>query len=118
MTLNFNNKISTAALFLDIEKVIDTTWHPGLLYELSKLKFSTSLIKVISSSVAAKTQSLERSQISTPRCMQTGVPQGSVLSPTPYNLYVNDTSQTIGLNLALFVDVTCLYFLLLLLLFI
>jgi hypothetical protein len=47
--------------------------------------------------------------MSTPRCMQAGVPQGSVLSPTLYNLYINDTPQTIGVNLALFADDTCLY---------
>jgi hypothetical protein len=35
VTLNFNNKMSTAAVFLDIEKAFDTTWHSGLLYELS-----------------------------------------------------------------------------------
>jgi hypothetical protein len=32
VTLNFNNKISTAAVFLDIEKAFDTTWHTGLIY--------------------------------------------------------------------------------------
>jgi hypothetical protein len=41
--------------------------------------------------------------------MQAGVPQGSVLSPTPYNLYINDTPQTSVVNLALFADDTCLY---------
>jgi hypothetical protein len=41
--------------------------------------------------------------------MQAGVPQGSVLSPTLYNLYINDTPQTPGVNLALFADETCLY---------
>jgi hypothetical protein len=45
-----------------------------------------------------------------PRCMQAGVPQGSILSPTLYNLYINDTPpQTTGVNLALFADNTCLY---------
>jgi hypothetical protein len=48
MTLNFNNKMSTAAVFLDIEKVFDTTWHPALLYKLPKLNFSTRKIKLIS----------------------------------------------------------------------
>jgi hypothetical protein len=28
-SLNFNNKMSMAAVFLDIEKAFDTTWHPG-----------------------------------------------------------------------------------------
>jgi hypothetical protein len=39
VTLNFNNKISTAAVFLDIEKAFGTTRHSGLLYKLSKLDF-------------------------------------------------------------------------------
>jgi hypothetical protein len=30
VTLNFNSNMSTAAVFLDIEKAFDTTWHPGL----------------------------------------------------------------------------------------
>jgi lysine/ornithine N-monooxygenase len=38
-----------AAVFLDIEKVFDTTWHPGLLYKLSELQFATSLVKLITS---------------------------------------------------------------------
>jgi hypothetical protein len=41
--------MSKAAVFLDIEKAFDTTWHPGLIYKLSTLQFSTSLIKLISS---------------------------------------------------------------------
>jgi hypothetical protein len=36
VTLNSSNNMSTAAVFLGIEKAFDTTWHPGL---LSKLHF-------------------------------------------------------------------------------
>jgi hypothetical protein len=36
VTLNFNN-MSMAAVFLDIEKALDTTWHSGLLYNLSEI---------------------------------------------------------------------------------
>jgi hypothetical protein len=31
--------MSTAAVFLDIEKAFDTTWHTGLLYKLAKMEF-------------------------------------------------------------------------------
>jgi hypothetical protein len=54
VTLNFNNKMSTAAVFLDIEKAFDTTWHPSLLYKLSKLEFSTNLIKLFGSFLSQK----------------------------------------------------------------
>jgi hypothetical protein len=40
--------------------------------------------------------------------MQAGVPENTVLSIL-YNLYINDTPQTIGVNLALFADDICLY---------
>jgi hypothetical protein len=41
--------------------------------------------------------------------MQAGVPQGFVLSPILWNLYINDIPQTHGVRLALFADDTCLY---------
>jgi hypothetical protein len=110
MTLNFNNKMSTAAMFLDIEKAFDTTWHSGLLYKLSKLEFSTNLIKLIGSVLSNRKFSVSvEGEMSTPREMQAGVPQGLVLSPTLFNMYINDAPQTHDVYLALFADDTCLY---------
>jgi hypothetical protein len=48
VTLKYNNNMSTTAVFLDTGKAFDTTWHLGLLYKLSTLKFSISLMKLIS----------------------------------------------------------------------
>jgi hypothetical protein len=47
--------------------------------------------------------------MSMPKKMRAGVPQGSVLSPTLYNMYINEASQTHGVYLALFADDACLY---------
>ncbi|PNF22596.1 hypothetical protein B7P43_G12673 [Cryptotermes secundus] len=110
VTLNFNNKMSTAAVFLDIEKAFDTTWHSGLLFKLSKLEFPNSLTKLIGSFLSKRKFRVSvEGEMSTPREMQAGVPQGSVLSPTLFNLYINDAPHTQGVHLALFADDTCLY---------
>jgi SMC interacting uncharacterized protein involved in chromosome segregation len=82
----FQQQISTAAVFLDIEEAFDSTWHTGLLYKPSKLEFSINLIKLVSSILSQRKFSVSfEGEISTPRVMQAGVPQGSVLSPTLYN---------------------------------
>jgi hypothetical protein len=60
VTLNFNNNMFTAPVILDIEKAFDTTWHPGLLYMLYKLKFLTNLFKLISYFLSAKIPSFCR----------------------------------------------------------
>jgi hypothetical protein len=39
--------------------------------------------------------------------MRAGIPQGSVLSPTLYNMYINNAPQTPGVYLALYAS--CLY---------
>jgi retron-type reverse transcriptase len=91
VTLNFNNKMSTAVVFLDIEKAFDTIWHSGLLYKLSKFEFPTRLIQLISCFLSKRKFRVSvEGEMSTPREMQAGVPQGSVLSPTLHNIYVND----------------------------
>jgi hypothetical protein len=110
INLNFNNNMSTAAVFLDIEKAFHTTWHLGLLRKLSKLKVPVNLIRIIESHLSNRKFKVSvEDELSTPREIQAGVPQGSVLAPTLYSLYINDTPQTSGVHLALFADDTCTY---------
>jgi retron-type reverse transcriptase len=87
VTLNFNNRMSTAAVFLDIEKAFDTTLHSGLLYKMSKFEFLISLIQLIGSFLSERKFRVSvEGKMSTPREMKAGVPQGSVLSPTLHNI--------------------------------
>jgi hypothetical protein len=102
VTLNLNRNMLTAAVFLDIEKAFNTTWHSGLLHKSSDLEFSTSLIKVIASFLTIrKFKVLVEGQYSTPRKTGAGVPQDSILVPVLYSLYIHDAPSAPGTHLAL-----------------
>jgi hypothetical protein len=75
--------------FLDIKKAFDKTWHSGLVYELSKLKLSISLIKLINSVLSQrKFRVLLEDETSMPREILGGLPQGFYLSPTLYSVCI------------------------------
>jgi hypothetical protein len=102
--------MSTAAVFLDIEKAFDKTWHPGLLYKLSKLQLPISLINLIASLLTIRKFKVSvEGELSSPRKVVAVVPQGSVLTPVLYSLYMNDAPVAPGIHLALFADDTCVY---------
>jgi hypothetical protein len=75
--------MSTAVVFLDVEKAFGTTLCPGLLCKPSELHFSSSLVKLISSFLSdRKFRVMVEVDLPTPRHIQAGVPQGSVMAPT------------------------------------
>jgi hypothetical protein len=73
ITLNFNNNMSSVAVFLDIDKAFNTTWHSGLLYQFSEIEFPTSFIKLIASFLTErKVKVLLEGKFSTPRKIAQG----------------------------------------------
>jgi hypothetical protein len=73
------------------------------------MAFSTNLIKLISSFLSQRKFRVSvEGEMCTLRDIKAGEPQGSVLSPTLYNLYINYIPQTASVNLALFADDTSL----------
>jgi retron-type reverse transcriptase len=90
--------MSTAAVFLHIEKAFDSTSHSGLLYKLSKLEFSTNLIKLLGPFLSARKFRVSvQGEMSTPRVVQAGLPQGSVMSPILFNMYIIYADRLCGL---------------------
>jgi hypothetical protein len=99
VTLNFNNSFSMAAVFLDFRKAFDTTRYPGLVYKLSKLHFSFSLIKLISSFLSnRKFRAMVEDNLPRPLKIHKQGCCKVPLASTLYSMYINDTPQTPGVH--------------------
>ena len=80
--LGIDNKCSTVAVFLDISKSYDSTWHTGLIHKLIQMSVPEELVKVIDSYLAHRSfRVMMDGATSEWRPMLAGVPQGSTLSP-------------------------------------
>jgi hypothetical protein len=89
---NFDEKRLIGAVFLDVAKAFDTVWVDGLLYKLKNLNFPSYLVKTISSYLNSRTFEASFQTATSPsRRMRAGLPQGGIISPVLFSLYVNDT---------------------------
>ncbi|MCG8033360.1 MAG: reverse transcriptase family protein, partial [Candidatus Thiodiazotropha taylori] len=97
-------------VFCDIKKAFDRVWHAGLIHKLKAAGISGSLLKWFASYLSDRKQKvvLPGAQ-SNWNSIHAGVPQGSILGPLLFLLYINDIVTDIGSNIRLFADDTSLY---------
>ncbi|GBO44389.1 putative RNA-directed DNA polymerase from transposon X-element [Araneus ventricosus] len=91
ITSGFENRFSTGAVFLDIQKAFDRVWINGLIYKLISHTIPISLIKLITTFLANRQFKVRiGNSLSKLHHIQAGVPQGVKLSPCLYPIFIND----------------------------
>ena len=107
VTNGIKKKQSTSMVLLDIQKAFDCVWHTGLIYKMIKLGFSPNLIKVIHSYLKSREfiVNVENSS-SRPRKIKAGVPQGSILGPILFLIYIHDIPKHPRTRFTIFADDT------------
>lgn len=99
------------AIFLDLRKVFDTVNHNILLSKLSHFNFSDIALKWVASYLFQRSQIVRiGSYPSEPLQLSTGVPQGSILGPLLFCMYINDLpSACPEVRVQMYADDTVLY---------
>ena len=104
-----NDKTSTSVPPLKI-KAFDRVWHKGLLFKLRTIGCSDSIINWFLSYLSNRRQRVViNGQASDWASVLAGVPQGSILGPLLFLIFINDIVKHIGCSIRLFADDTSLY---------
>ena len=98
------------AIFLDISKAFDKVWHDGLIFKLKQNGVSGTLLKLLQNYLINRKQRVIHNGSSSDfSAIESGVPQGSVLGPLIFLIYINDLEKDIKSNINFFADDTMLF---------
>ena len=80
----------------DLTAAYDMVWHQGLTLKLLHTIPDHHLVRFICTVISNRSFTLKTSdgQVSQLRRLKNGVPQGSVLAPTLFNIYLSDLPST------------------------
>ena len=102
--------LEVRAVFLDISKAFDKVWHDGLIFKLKQNGISGSLLKLFENYLLNRKQLVDlNGTYSDYSIIESGVPQGSVLGPLLFLIYINDLETNIKSNIKYFADDTMLF---------
>ena len=110
MYKSFDDGLEKRAVFLDISKAFDTFWHEGLLCRLKQNDISGNLSNIITDFLILKKRRVVfKGQHSIWVNIEAGVPQGCILGPLFFLIYIYDFSDDFTSNPKLFADDTFLF---------
>ena len=107
---SFDEGFDVHSVFLDISKAFDKVWHDGIIFKLKQNGISGNLLDLLSNFLRNRKQRVVlHGQTSSWADVNAGVPQGSILGPLLFLIYVNDLADGLSSNAKLFPDDTSLF---------
>lgn len=98
-------------VFCDVSRAFDRVWHQGLLFKLEKCGIAGTLLAWLKDYLHERYQRVVlNGQMSTWALVMAGVPQGSVLGPLLFLIYLNDITHVVKhCQIRMFADDTSLF---------
>lgn len=107
---SINDRKQTDAIFMDFSKAFDKVSHHKLLHKLGYIINNTKLLAWISAFLRDRRQFVTLNRTSSDIVpVDSGVPQGSVLGPLLFLLFINDIVDNISVHVKLYADDCVLY---------
>ena len=105
-----NPPLDVRSVYLDFSKTFDRVWYDGLVYKLERCGVSGQLLSLIRSFLKDRKQrAVLNGKSSVWGDIPAGVPQGSILGPLFFLVYINDLTENLKCNVKLFADDTSLF---------
>ena len=105
----FEKKLITGTVFVDLTAAYDTVNHRILLLKVAKMTNNKKIVGVIQSLLRNRRFFVEMDgRKSRWKTQKNGLPQGSVLSPTLFNMYTNDQPEFKDICRFIYADDLCL----------
>ena len=105
-----NSCLEVRAVFLDMSKAFDKVWHEGLLHKLKQNGIDGKIFALLTNYLSNRRQRVVlNGEMSDWAPILSGVPQGSVLGPLLFLIFINDLEAGIISQIKFFADDTSLY---------
>ena len=94
IAINQRNKGQCNVIARDVEKAFDKVWHDGLRFKIGQLNLEEPLERILHSFTKDRSARIRhRNKLGEKIELLSGVPQGSILSPTLFIMYTADMPQ-------------------------